>query len=206
MRDSNGFDLWADDYDNNVIKIEQSGKYPFAGYRQVLNSIINNILSTPKAKILDLGFGTAPISSELYKQGYEIWGQDFSQKMLEIAQKKMPNARLFLKDFSEGLESNIASNKFDYIIATYSLHHILNNDFRNTFIKNLIAHLNESGKILIGDVMFKDYKERDFCRNDAAEEWDDKENYIIVDELKLVFPSIKFEKFSYCAGFVEIKK
>lgn len=202
MRDSNGFDLWAEDYDNNVKTIEETGKYPFAGYKDTLNKIYNIIMETPKAKILDIGFGTAPISSKLYKDGYEIWGQDFSQKMLEIAQNKMPESKLFLKDFSEGIEPKIKSNKFDYIIATYCLHHLLDNTYRINFVKELENLLNPSGKILIGDVMFQNTIDRDYCKNDVGEAWDEEENYIIVDEIKETFPNAEFNKLSYCAGLL----
>ncbi|MBP5469918.1 MAG: class I SAM-dependent methyltransferase, partial [Candidatus Riflebacteria bacterium] len=130
MRDSKGFDLWAEEYDLYVKKTENTGKYPFAGYTNILDSIFKTIHGIPNAKILDLGFGTAPISSKLYKEGYEIWGQDFSKSMLDHAKAKMPDAHLFLKDFSEGLDEKIKENKFDYIIATYCLHHLLNNKKR----------------------------------------------------------------------------
>ncbi len=204
MRDSKGFDLWANDYDNNVKKIEESGKYPFDGYKKILNKIYTVIKTTPKAKILDIGFGTAPISSKLYEEDYEIWGQDYSQKMLEIAQNKMPKAHLFLKDFSLGLEDIIKENQFDYIIATYCLHHILDNKQRVDFIRELIGILKPKGKIMIGDVMFQNIKEREFCKKDVGDTWDEKENYFIVDEIKPIFPDIKFEKFSYCAGILEL--
>lgn len=204
MRDSKGFDLWAKDYDKNVKIIEDSGKYPFDGYKKILNTIYNTVLSMPKAKVLDIGFGTAPISSVLYKENYEIWGQDFSQKMLEIAQNKMPNAKLFLKDFSEGLEEKIKENRFDFIIATYCMHHLLDNKKRIDFMKELLGLLNENGKLLIGDVMFQNIEEQEYCKKDVGEVWDEKENYYIVDEIKLAFPKIKFEKISYCAGILEL--
>lgn len=205
MRDSKGFDLWAEEYDDCVRKTEESGKYPFAGYKKILNNIFNIILETPNLKILDIGFGTAPISSVLYEKGYEIWGQDFSKKMLEVAQNKMPEAHLFLKDFSEGLDSKIKENKFDFIIATYCLHHILDNSQRVEFIKDMLKLLAKSGKLLIGDVMFQNMIEREECKKDAKEEWDDMENYIIIDQIKEIFPNIKFEKYSYCAGLLSIE-
>ena len=41
MLDSKGFDLWADGYDKSVNLSEESNEYPFAGYKEVLNSIYN---------------------------------------------------------------------------------------------------------------------------------------------------------------------
>ncbi len=206
MRDSKGFDLWAEEYDEYVKKVENSGRYPFAGYRDILNLILNKIQNKPRAKVLDIGFGTAPISSVLYSQGYEIWGQDFSKSMLENAQSKMPDAHLFLKDFSEGLDSEIQKNNYDFIIATYCLHHLLDNDQRISFIKDLVSLLNDSGIIMIGDVMFQNSSEREECRLKDKDIWDEEENYFIVDEIKKVFPNIKFVKYSYCSGLLSLSK
>ena len=206
MRDSKGFDLWAEEYDEYVKKVGNSGRYPFAGYRDILNSILNQIQNKPRARVLDIGFGTAPISSVLYNQGYEIWGQDFSKSMLEHAQSKMPDAHLFLKDFSEGLDSEIQKYNFDYIIATYCLHHLLDNDQRISFLKELASHLNNFGIILIGDVMFQNSSEREVCRLKDIEIWDEEENYFIVDEIEKAFPNIKYKKFSYCSGLLSLSK
>ena len=204
MRDSKGFDLWSEEYDLYVKKTENSGKYPFAGYTNILDSIFKIIHGTPNAKILDLGFGTAPISSKLYKEGYEIWGQDFSKSMLDHAKAKMSDAHLFLKDFSEGLDENIKGNKFDYIIATYCLHHLLNNKKRIIFLQELLNILNPNGKLLIGDVMFETLDDREACSLKDIDIWDKEENYFIVEEIKKDFPDIKFEKFSYCSGLLTI--
>lgn len=44
--------------------------------------------------------------------------------MIEIAQTKMPNSKLFQGDFSKGLIETLKQQKYDAIIATYSLHHL----------------------------------------------------------------------------------
>ena len=36
MLNDNGFDLWADGYDESVGLSDEAGTYPFAGYRAVL--------------------------------------------------------------------------------------------------------------------------------------------------------------------------
>ena len=49
--------------------------------------------------MLDLGFGTGTLTAKLYENGCTIWGQDFSRRMIEIAQEKMPDAHLYQGDF-----------------------------------------------------------------------------------------------------------
>ena len=51
---SKGFDLWADGYDKSVGLSDADGTYPFAGYKDVLNEIYNNVLSRG-GTVLDIG-------------------------------------------------------------------------------------------------------------------------------------------------------
>lgn len=44
------FDLWADGYDRSVGVPEEDGSYPFAGYKQVLNEVYNQMLYNEKTK------------------------------------------------------------------------------------------------------------------------------------------------------------
>ena len=67
MRDSAGFDLWADGYDQSVGRSDEADCYPFAGYKKLLNEIFNRVLSRGYAEVLDLGFGTAALTARLYE-------------------------------------------------------------------------------------------------------------------------------------------
>ena len=66
MLDQKGFDLWADGYDASVGLSEEAGTYPFAGYKAVLNEIYNRVLSGPHRDVLDIGLGTAVLTTRLY--------------------------------------------------------------------------------------------------------------------------------------------
>ena len=58
MLSSQGFDLWADDYDKTVDLSDEEDSYPFAGYKKILNAIYNRILQASCKEVLDVGFGT----------------------------------------------------------------------------------------------------------------------------------------------------
>lgn len=45
MLDNKGFDLWADGYDKSVNISDNDSTYPFAGYKEILNIIYNEILA-----------------------------------------------------------------------------------------------------------------------------------------------------------------
>lgn len=44
----------------------------------------------PPRRVLDLACGTGNVTAELFKRGYEVEGVDFSEPMLAIARRKLP--------------------------------------------------------------------------------------------------------------------
>ena len=205
MLNSKWFDLWADNYDKTVGISDNDNTYPFAGYKKILNEIYNYVLESSSKNILDIGFGTGTLTTKLYEQGCNIYGQDFSAKMVELAKNKMPNSKLFKGDFSKGLVEGLKSQKYDAIIATYSLHHLTDRD-KIQFIKNLIGLLNEDAVIYIGDVAFDTRRNLEKCKEQYGEHWDNEEIYFVYDEIKKELPNSKFIKYSACAGIIKIWK
>ena len=205
MLNNKGFDLWADDYDKSVGLSDEDGTYPFAGYKAILNEIYNRVLSAFAKTVLDIGFGTGTLTSKLYEQGCEIYGQDFSDRMIALAQEKMPDARLFQGDFSNGLVEPLMRQKYDAIIATYSLHHLTDAQ-KVTFLENLLSLLHEGGCIYIGDVAFETRAALQKCMEETGDEWDDDEIYFVYDELRAHFPSVQFKQMSDCAGLFTLQR
>ena len=202
MLDNKGFDLWADGYDKTVGISDEENSYPFAGYKEILGMIYKKVLEREKPTILDIGFGTGTFTTKLYEKGCEIYGQDFSERMIELAQKKMPNAHLYQGDFSKGLVKPLLQHTYDFIIATYSLHH-LSDDAKIQLLKKL---LKENGSIFIGDVAFQTRADLEKCQREVMDEWDEDEIYFVIDELKKAFPKMEFTQVSYCAGVLVIKR
>lgn len=203
MLDKKGFDLWADGYDKTVGISDEENTYPFAGYKNVLNSIFQTILLRPNAAVLDIGFGTGTLTAKLYEHGCSVYGQDFSSRMIELAAKKMPAAHLYQGDFTKGLAEPLREQSYDFIVATYSLHHL--NDWQKVaFLHDLQGHLKDNGQILIGDVAFETREELNQCRQSAGNEWDDDEIYFVANELRSEFPRLSFAQLSYCAGVLSL--
>ena len=203
MLNNKGFDLWADGYDKTVGVSDEENSYPFAGYKEVLGRIFKTIMEKPKAVVLDIGFGTGTLTTKLYENGCTVYGQDFSARMIELASVKMPDAHLYQADFSEGLAEPLQQQNYDFIVATYSLHH-LTDDQKVAFLKSLRKRLNPSGMILIGDVAFKTRAQLEKCQQEVGNEWDDEEIYFVAEELRNAFPDLLFTPVSYCAGILTI--
>lgn len=205
MLDNKGFDLWADAYDESVYVSDEDNTYPFAGYKRILGKIYELIMQKPNASVLDVGFGTATLTRKLYEKGYVIYGQDFSSRMIELASEKMPDAQLYQGDFKQGLVDSLKQNSYDFIVATYSLHHLTDSQ-KTRFLKELLSHLNVDGMILIGDVAFESRDEFTRCREENSDKWDDDEIYCVAEELRLKFPNLSFEKITFCSGILIISR
>jgi len=203
MLDNKGFDLWADGYDKTVGVSEEGNTYPFAGYKNVLGTIYKTIMEKKNAVVLDIGFGTGTLTTKLYENGCPIYGQDFSARMIELAFQKMPNAYLYQGDFTQGLVEPLQAQNYDFIVATYSLHH-LTDEQKVCFLRMLRDHLNPGGQVLIGDVAFENRSQLEQCRKNVGDEWDDDEIYFVVDELKGEFPELGFKRISHCSGVLSI--
>ena len=203
MLDDKGFDIWADGYDRAVGLSDESGTYPFAGYREVLARIYRAVMERPGCAVLDVGFGTGTLASKLYEKGCSVYGQDFSERMIAIASQKMPEARLYKGDISEGLVPPLAELTYDFITATYSLHH-LTDERKVSLLRQLRGRLKEGGGILIGDVAFETRQELEKCREEAGGEWDGDERYAVDEELKRELPGLAFERVSFCAGILRL--
>lgn len=206
MLTNQGFNLWADNYDQTVQISEEKDVYPFAGYMEILNTIFNEVMQKEQSEVLDIGFGTGVLSSKLYAKGHVIDGIDFSSKMIAIAQAKMPAANLSEWDISAGLPPNILGKTYDSIISTYTLHH-LPDDEKTTFISSLIPLLKKGGKLYIGDIAFENRKLLNQCHKDNRESWDPDEFYFVHDELKTALQHpCEFYPISHCGGIFIISE
>ena len=209
MLTEEGFDRWAPEYDGSVSESEQDQSYPFAGYRDVLDFIYHAVRPSNGKSVLDLGFGTAALSSRLYEEGCEIIGVDFSGEMLKLAREKMPRAALFQADFIKVLPPEVLGRSFDFIVGTYSFHHVPPPQ-RPGFMARLADRLAPRGQILIGDVMFSDATAYKACRERFSAVWDHSEIYFKADEfirqMKEIGLACLFQPVSFCAGVLSVRR
>lgn len=77
---------------------------------------------TGGAKILDVGCGAGiPVTKFLVQHGFEVTGIDFSEEMLKLARKNVPNAKFIQRDMTE---MDFEANSFDGLVAFYSIIHV----------------------------------------------------------------------------------
>jgi len=201
------FDNWANNYNKSVIKSEQEETYPFAGYSNIKYQIIDIVTKRSFAHILDMGVGTGEITSPLYNLGYRVTGVDLSEKMIDLAKKKMPNAMFICDTFQNSLRK--LNDLYDFIIFNYSIHHL---DYQSQIDLLLKIHenLSSQGRIIIGDVSTINREDMKKLQEKYNSIWDDEEYYPILDiyqksELRN-YNKILYNKINEVAGLFELLK
>ncbi|MDP3793000.1 MAG: class I SAM-dependent methyltransferase [bacterium] len=102
-------------------------------------------LLKPNDLVLDVGCGGGVKSKYLIKKGLKIVGIDLSEKMIEIAQKEVPDAKFLVADITKPLEFD---EKFDGIFAQAVLLHIYKKDIKKV-IGNLASLLKPGGYLYV---------------------------------------------------------
>src|SRR5687768_9866700 len=75
-------------------------------------------------RVLDLACGTGSITHELYKAGYEVEGADFSEAMVRIARRKLPESVPIWHQDARSLD--LPSPPFDSCVCLFdSLNYLL---------------------------------------------------------------------------------
>ena len=209
MLKSDVFDIWANEYDNEVKLTDEKEEFPFAGYKIMMDTIYSTVMEKSPTTILDIGIGTGVLALRLYEGGNAITGVDFSNEMLSISKPKMPNAKFYQYNFAEGLPPEIKETKYDFIVSTYALHH-LTDSLKVTLIKLLLNHLNENGLIMIGDISFQTRDKLEVCKKETnPDDWDDDEYFFVFSEISQELKDncfVSYKQISYCGGIMEIKK
>ncbi|MHA2152837.1 MAG: class I SAM-dependent methyltransferase [Candidatus Thorarchaeota archaeon] len=160
------FDAWAENYDY-WIEISRDS-FPFRGYDEVLD------------RIVDLSNGTGNLALKFVEFDCEIWGIDYSSRMLEKAMKKVPDVHLHHVDVESAYPAELKVG-FDSIVSAYTLHH-LTLERKVTAIKRLSSELLlDGGCIVVGDISFPTSAARDMARVRLGNDWDDYEYYWAAD-------------------------
>jgi len=121
-------------------------------------------LHVEKGRLLDLGCGAGePFPRFFIDRGWIVTGVDFSERMLELASKYIPEMQTIYADMCK---VEFKPSQFEAITAIYSLFHVPRNDHAALFDK-FYRWLCPKGKVLFtyatkeftGSIEFDGYKE-----------------------------------------------
>jgi ubiquinone/menaquinone biosynthesis C-methylase UbiE len=110
-----------------------------------LNSIIKMTEPTMNSVFLDIGSGTGDLVNELREAGYQAYGIDKSQAMIDISEIKHPKSEYKCGDAMEPMSFD--KNTFSHILCTYFT--IYNIQDKKTFFRNCYHWLLPNGYLII---------------------------------------------------------
>lgn len=172
------FDRVAQSYDALVSSAED---FPFAGYDEVLDEAVRRAEACSGMSVLDLGIGTGGLAQRFDSFGCNIWGVDFSAKMLEEAKGKLPRAVLRQADIMADWPTEF-QRRFDRVVSSYALHHFTLAEKCGLLKRISERFLKQEGRIVVADVSFPTGIERRKAHEALGKEWEDNEYYWACDE------------------------
>lgn len=140
------------DTDAQVYDQTSNGKHSAKLY----SSVVKEIKSADYRTLLDVGCGTGNVLALLPSEKI-LYGIDLSDKMIKIAQNRLPTTNFVIGD-SENLPWKDAT--FDVINCTDSFHHYPHPD---NVLKEMFRVLKNGGRLVIADPFYSRVKR--FCIN-----------------------------------------
>lgn len=147
-------------------------------YDEFLDTMVD-LISFEKDSVLnimDLGCGTGNLTKRIKKDypNARIFCIDISPKMLEVAKLKLKDCRdikYSVKDFYDIK----FENKYDVVLSSFSLHHLITDDDKKSFYQKIYNSLNKNGIFFNLDVILGSNDTLQNCYMEAWEKYLRKE-------------------------------
>jgi tRNA (cmo5U34)-methyltransferase len=160
----NHFESEAQFYDELILKL-----IPF--YKEMVEALISSIPfhESYNMKVLDLGCGTGTISKEIKQKFFHANFAlvDIAEKMLDIAKNKI-NSNYILMSQNVDFYNYEFNEKYDVIISSLALHHLITNEDKQQFYKKIFNSLNDGGMFFNADVVLGS---NDYLQKVYMEKW-----------------------------------
>ncbi len=145
----------------------------------------------PGDSILDVGCGAGVKSDYLLRRDFEVTGIDFSEKMIELAKKRVAKGEFSVKDIKEPLGFD---NQFEGVFAQAVLLHISKKEVVGV-LKNLIAAIKEGGYLYIAVKELRDGRpeEEIVTENDYGYDYQRFFSYYTLEEMKKYLSEVEMK-------------
>lgn len=153
------FDEWAPTYDQTVSDPTADG---FENYEQVLACTVAAVGAPPGTTVVDVGAGTGNLTRALGLAGYRPVAVEPSRGMREVLALKLPGVPVLDGHF---LAIPLPGASAGAVVSTYAFHHLTDAD-KARGARELLRVLQPGGRVVIGDVAFRDAAARARFRAD----------------------------------------
>ncbi len=197
------FQSWAVSYEHAIEECQREDLFPFKGYDQLLDAIVELSRPFAGARVLDIGTGAGSLLARFRKFDCDLWGIDFSDQMLAVAHRHLGGkARLIATDLTSELPPELEGG-FDICVSSYVFHEF-DDRTKLALIHQFLDRLNPNGQLLVGDISFRDRATHDRAREAWAGRWDHSEHYWcaaeILEACEEAGISVRYRQVSECAG------
>ena len=156
---------FAEVYDVFMKHVDYNGWYKF----------LRNFMKK-KGEVIDLGCGTGEFICRLLKDDFSVTGIDLSEKMLEVADKKLQRKNLKNQNFKlikENIINYESENEADYIICNFDTVNYLKDEKEFIkFIQKCEKNLKKDGLLIfdaVGEGIFEEIFENDIFLDEEEE-------------------------------------
>jgi 2-polyprenyl-3-methyl-5-hydroxy-6-metoxy-1,4-benzoquinol methylase len=137
----------ADGFDTGYGSISEDD------WSDYVNRIMNKLDISNKYSIYEVGCGAGAFLYKFYLNGNLIGGLDYSEKLINIAKKHMPNCELFV---DEAVNMN-TTKKFDFVVSNSVFFYFKSYEYAESVIEKMIKKSKKGILILeVNDLQKKD--------------------------------------------------
>lgn len=133
------------------VDVEQSGAYQFKDAQPSIHHgynlpAIEKLMPTGQHKILDAGCGNGYVANWLSQKGHTVWGSDYSESGVGLAQGNYPDLTFFQADLLAGPPKVVPPGGYDGIVTLEVIEHLFDPE---KFLANLLAALKPGGFLIL---------------------------------------------------------
>ena len=162
-------------------------KFQVKYYKKIILRVKKDLDIREYKSVLDIGCGTGALCYVLYTKGLKPVGVDASEKMVEIAKRKLRDTEIEIYKVNPNIAFPFKDNSFDIVISSYLAHGLKKND--------RIKLYKEASRLAKEKIIFHDYNKNRALLTTLIEwlERGDYFNFIKVaeDEMKEYFKDVK---------------
>lgn len=156
-------------------------------FREVIDRLGEDIGFEGRKRILDVGCGTGALMSVLSGDRHTVWGIDGSEKMLQVAKKRLKGKDIELFKGNAAKELPFRDKSFDMSIASYVAHGMVKDD--------RISMYREMKRVTDGIVVIHDYNKVRSLMTSIVEKLEGGDYFEFIRqpdvEMKEVFSSVR---------------
>jgi len=133
------------------VSVEETGAYEFNDVKPSIHHgynlpAIEKLLPRGQHKILDAGCGNGYVANWLALKGHTVWGSDYSESGVELAQNNFPHLTFFQADLIAGPPKVVPMGGYDGIVSLEVIEHLFDPE---KFLENLWAAIRPGGFLIL---------------------------------------------------------